>query len=97
MNPDTIELSNLTKSFEYVKFSNQIDYIKVKGHDHLIRDPKTNSIININVSEYNEYISRRDSKLKESQKIQNLESDVTNMKEDLDEIKFLLRRLINES
>jgi hypothetical protein len=27
MNPDTIELSNLTKSFEYVKFSNQIDYI----------------------------------------------------------------------
>jgi hypothetical protein len=27
MNPDTIELSNLTKSFEYVKFSNQIDSI----------------------------------------------------------------------
>ena len=74
-----------------------MDYIKVKGHDHLIRDPKTNSIININVSEYDEYISRRDSKLKESQKIQNLESDVANMKEDLDEIKFLLRRLINES
>jgi len=74
-----------------------MDYIKVKGHDHLIRDPKTNSIININVSEYEEYISRRDFKLKESQKIQNLESDVTNMKEDLNEIKFLLRRLINES
>ena len=74
-----------------------MDYIKVKGHDHLIRDPKTNSIININVSEYDEYISRRDSKLKESQKIQNLESDVTNMKEDLDEIKFLLRRLVNGS
>jgi len=27
MNPDVIELSNLTKSFEYVKFSNQIDSI----------------------------------------------------------------------
>jgi hypothetical protein len=27
MNPDGIELSNLTKSFEYVKFSNQIDSI----------------------------------------------------------------------
>jgi hypothetical protein len=27
MNPDTIDLSNLTKSFEYVKFSNQIDSI----------------------------------------------------------------------
>jgi len=74
-----------------------MDYIKVKGHDHLIRDTKTNSIINTNVSEYNEYISRRDSKLKENQKVQNLESDVASMKEDLDEIKFLLRRLVNES
>ena len=74
-----------------------MDYIKVKGHDHLIRDPKTNAIINTNMSEYNEYLSRRDSKLKNNQKVQNLESDVANMKEDLDEIKFLLRRLINES
>jgi len=49
------------------------------------------------MSEYNGYISRRDSKLKETEKVQNLESDVANMKEDLNEIKFLLRRLINES
>ena len=27
MNPDDIDLSNLTKSFEYVQFSNQIDSI----------------------------------------------------------------------
>ena len=74
-----------------------MEYIKVKGHDHLIRDPKTNSIINTNMSEYNEYLSRRDSKLKENEKVNNLESDIINMKGDLDEIKFLLRRLINES
>jgi hypothetical protein len=74
-----------------------MDYIRVKGSDNLIRDPKTNSIINTNMSEYNEYISRRDSKLQENRKVQNLESDVANMKEDLNEIKFLLRRLINES
>jgi hypothetical protein len=49
------------------------------------------------MSEYNEYISKRDSKLKDNQKVQNLESDVANMKEDLDEIKFLLRRLVNGS
>ena len=74
-----------------------MDSIKVSGYDNLVRDPKTNSIINTNMSEYNEYISKRDSKLKENQKVQNLESDIINMKEDLDEIKFLLRRLINES
>jgi 2',3'-cyclic-nucleotide 2'-phosphodiesterase (5'-nucleotidase family) len=74
-----------------------MDYIKVKGHDHLIRDPKTNSIINTNMSEYKEYISRRDLKMEEDQKVQNLESDVANMKDDLNEIKNLLRSLLNES
>ena len=74
-----------------------MNYLKVKGHDHLIRDPKTNSIINTNMSEYNEYISRRDSKLKENEKVNNLESDITNIKGDLNEIKNLLRSLINES
>ena len=74
-----------------------MEYIKVKGHDHLIRDPKTNSIINTNMSEYNEYISRRDSKLKENEKVNNLESDIANMKDDLNEIKNLLRSLLNES
>jgi hypothetical protein len=67
-----------------------MDYIRVKGSDNLIRDPKTNSIINTNMSEYNEYISRRDSKLKENQKVQNLESDVANMKEDLMKLNFYL-------
>ena len=74
-----------------------MDYIKVKGYDHLFRDPKTNSIINTNMSEYTEYLSRRDSKLKQNERVNNLESDITNMKEDLDEIKLLLRRLLNES
>lgn len=74
-----------------------MDYIKVKGHEGLIRDPQTNSIINTNMSEYQEYISRKKVKNEEQQKIQNLESDVANIKDDLDEIKFLLRSLVNES
>ena len=73
-----------------------MDYIKVKGHEGLIRDPQTNSIINTNMSEYQEYISRKKVKNEEQQKIQNLESDVANIKDDLDEIKFLLRSLVNE-
>jgi predicted transcriptional regulator len=72
-------------------------YIRVKGHDHLIRDPKTNSIINTNMSEYKEYLSRRDSKSEENQKIQNLERDLDNIKDDLNEIKNLLRNLSNGS
>lgn len=73
-----------------------MNYIKVKGHDNLIRDSKTNSIINTNMIEYNEYILRRNSKLKENEKLQNLESDVTNIKNDLDEIKSLLKELLKQ-
>lgn len=73
-----------------------MDFIKVKGHENLIRDPKTNSIINTNMSEYQDYVSRKKLKNEEQQKIQNLENDVVTIKSDLDEIKFLIRSLINE-
>lgn len=72
-----------------------MEYLKVEGHTHLYRDPKTNSIINKNMSEYQEYVSRKNMKNEENQKIQNLETDVAIMKSDLDEIKNLLRSLIN--
>ena len=74
-----------------------MNYLKVDGHSHLYRDPKTNSIINRNMSEYQEYVSRKNMKNEENQKIQNLEVDLANMKNDLNEIKSLLRGLINES
>jgi len=73
-----------------------MSYMKVKGYSHLLRDPKTNSIINNNMAEYQEYVIRRDTKIEESQKVQNLEEDIANMKSDIGEIKNLLRSLINE-
>jgi len=72
-----------------------MDYIKVKGHDYLVRDPQTNSIINTNKSEYEQYLLSKQIKQNEQQKIQTLESDVANIKNDLDEIKSLLRSLVN--
>jgi hypothetical protein len=74
-----------------------MEYLKVEGHNNLIRDPFTNAIINTNMTEYQQYVSRRDVKNKENQKIEDLESDVTNIKNDLDEIKMLLRSLVDGS
>jgi len=74
-----------------------MEYAKVEGHSHLLRDSKTNSIINTNMVEYQEYLNRRNVKEDENQKIQHLESDVANIKNDLSEIKSLLRSLVNES
>jgi len=74
-----------------------MDYLKVEGHSSFLRDPHTNSIINTNMSEYQQYVSRRNMKNEEDQKLESLESDVTNIKNDLDEIKSLLRSLIDGS
>jgi hypothetical protein len=49
------------------------------------------------MSEYEQYLARRKSKNEENQKVQNLEGELANIKEDIDEIKNLLRSFINGS
>lgn len=72
-----------------------MDYIKVQGHANLVRDSQNNCIINTNMTEYEEYLARKKSKNNEISKIKKLESDVDSIKNDLDEIKILLRSLLN--
>jgi hypothetical protein len=74
-----------------------MNYVKVEGHSHLLRDSKTNSIVNTNMIEYQEYLNRRNTKTNENEKIKNLEDDVSHIKNDLSEIKLLLRNLIERS
>lgn len=74
-----------------------MEHSKIEGHSNLIRDEETKAIINTSMSEYNSYLMQKRLKEKENQKLQNLEEDFVNMKNDLDEIKTLLRSLINES
>jgi len=73
------------------------EYVKVSGHSDLVRDPETNSIINKNKSEYNEYMMRKNIKSEENQKVQTIEEEVASIKRDVNEIKSLLRELINGS
>lgn len=63
----------------------------------MLRDQRTNSIINTNMSEYNDYLSRKNIKNEEKQKIQNLESELASIKDDISEIKNLLRGIANGS
>jgi hypothetical protein len=71
-----------------------MEEVKVKGHSDLVRDPVTNAIINTNKSKYEEYISRRELKKNETQKVQDLENELSCIKDDLNEIKSLLKEII---
>ena len=71
-----------------------MEFVKVKDHENLLRDPKSNSIINTNVGEYDEYIARRDAaeKAKDSEVI--MKEDLDNLKGEINEIKSLLKELV---
>lgn len=72
------------------------DLIPIKDTIGLLRDPKTNSIINVNRFQYNNYMKLKEQKEKEKKNYYNLEEDLLKVKNDINEIKDLLRRLINE-
>jgi hypothetical protein len=64
--------------------------IPVEGENYLYRDPQTNAIVNTNISGYESYISRRDFQENEKKRLDNLESEIG-------EIKSLLKALAERS
>ena len=71
------------------------NYIPVEGNSDLVRDPKTDSIINTNTNAYEQYISQRKKRKLEKEKSLNIEEDLVNLKNEMNEIKSLLRELVN--
>ena len=72
-----------------------LDMYKLEGHSDLARDPKTNSIVNVNSTDYEQYIARRSVKNEEVQKSENVEQELANLKSEMNEIKSLLKELVN--
>ena len=72
-----------------------LNMYKLEGHSDLARDPKTNSIVNVNSTDYEQYIARRSVKNEEVQKSQNVEQELADLKGEINEIKSLLKELVN--
>ena len=66
-----------------------------KGHKDLARDPLTNNIVNVNKASYDQHIASRKVKSEKNQKVQTMEEDLANVKNELNEIKSLLKELVN--
>ena len=72
-----------------------MDYVKVKDNEHLVRNPNSNCIVNTNKAEYEEYLTRRKLKKSEKSKVDNLERDISTLRNEITEIKDLLSSLVN--
>ena len=72
------------------------EYLKVAGHDGLVRDVSTKAIVNTNRTDYERYMNQRDAALKRQQQLDQHELDINSIKSDIAEIKQLLLAVLQK-
>lgn len=68
------------------------DFLKVKDNKDLVRQTKSNAILNTNLKELNKYREEREEKMK----LKRLADESEQMKNDIQEIKSLLKQLLGQ-
>jgi len=71
-------------------------YLKVKSDVSLVRDMNSNAIINQNQSEYDKFVRVSQKKYEEKRKFDNMREDLNSLKKDMDEIKTLLKNIMDK-
>ena len=72
-------------------------YLKVEGHQSLVRDTNSGAIVNSSASEYEVYMKRVRSREEQGDQIRNAVKEINNLKAELREIKGLIKELVNGS
>lgn len=71
-------------------------HLRVEGHSNLVRDKRTGAILNSNSGEMARARKLRETKIKEAEVIQGLTQEVDSLKSDINQIKELLFRLVED-
>jgi len=69
-------------------------YLKVSGHENLVRDISSKAVINTSMVEYEEYMAHRRAKEQEKELITKQTEEINNLKSEISEIKQLLTELL---
>lgn len=73
------------------------NYIKVKDKNHLLRDTVSNGIVSTDFESYQTYVQNYKRSHNQNKTIENLEDQINVLKNDMNELKSLLRSVLNES
>ena len=71
-------------------------FAKIDGHQNLIRDIKSNAIINTDISEGNNYFLNRQKRKEDEETMKKLKNDIDFLKSSINEIKSLVKGLKDE-
>jgi flagellar hook-associated protein FlgK len=69
--------------------------LKVQGYENLVRDTRSNAIVNTNVTDYQIYMKRVKVREEQGDQIRNTVKEINNLKSELREIKDLLKKVVN--
>ena len=72
-----------------------MDFVKVKDHQNLMRDHTSKAILNDNQSDYDKNIPLRKAAEKAKKSELTMKEDLDNLKGEINEIKSLLKELVN--
>ena len=70
--------------------------IKVKGHTHLVRDLKSQAIINTDSDAYARYMARKVKQAKKDDEMRKVVREVNEIKSEMFEIKDLLKKVLDK-
>lgn len=73
-----------------------MNLLPVEGQPGLYRDTKSNAIVNNNSIEYENYIKQRSARQTKDAKIEEIEDELHQIKDDILEIKSLLMTFVNK-
>ena len=73
-----------------------MSHIKVEGHTNLVRDIRSNAIVNSNKSEFQMYMKRHKERNEQGDKMRNVCKEINNLKTELREIKSLLTKVLSK-
>ena len=71
-------------------------YAKVKGHSNLVRDLKSQAIINTDSDAYARYMTRKAKQQKKDDEMRKVVREVNEIKTEMFEIKNLLKKVLDK-
>ncbi len=72
------------------------NFLKVKSDVSLFRDKDSNAIVNKNKGEFDKFLKLSQKKYEEKKKFDNMRSDLDSLKQDMNEIKTLLKNIMDK-
>ena len=91
-------IHHLSKIYELLHWRHKMsDYIKVQGYNSLVRDTRSNAIVNKDKNAYNIAKRRAEEAQRQRDEIRGATREINNLKCEMHEIKDMLKTLLDKN